>query len=377
MGFLMRRAVFFLCLLAAGCSSLPQLPQGESWKGPWTQFGASADRGQAGTPLLPPLTLAWTLEASGGLGTGSPLATGSFLFVPCINGSIDVIELANGKEWGVIPVHGWLKGTPVIVDSVLVYPSASLQFVLGAVQLAPFRPLWEIDAGMIEIPLLAAAGRVVAGSSTGDVLCLAAGDSAVLWRSNAKSAISGLAASDELLFVTTAGGDVSACSIIDGNARWRYATGAPFAAGPVAGKGWVCAVNRDGVAVCLNASDGTLRWTRALGAMVHAAPAASDEALFIPQADGTLTALSLKDGAVQWQWRYESVLGGSPVLAGSSVICVAMNGHAAMLDVRDGHPQWETRLKTRVKTSPIIALQRLIICAEDHRIFAFEGSGGR
>ena len=370
----MRLVLILLFAAVTGCSSLPQFPAATDWsRAEWPQFGCNPGRTQhSASAMRPPLSLAWTRSASGGQGTGSPIATGGSLFVPGINGNIDVFDLLTGDERGTIPAHGWLKGTPVILDSAMIFPSASTGFSLNAMHLPSMTERWENEVGMIESPLLAVDGHVIAGTSTGDLFCLAAADSAVLWRSNGSSAIScPAAASDGLIFYGNAGGDLSACNAADGKAVWRHATGAPFVAGPVAGKGWVFGVNRSGLAVCLSTADGAVRWTRALGAMVHASPAADDSLVYVPMADGALTALSLRDGSIRWVSRFETVLGTSPLLTGASVICIAMNGHIALIDAATGAVQWETRLAARCKTSPIIAGGLLIVCTEDRKILAF------
>jgi eukaryotic-like serine/threonine-protein kinase len=370
----MRRLLLLLAVCAAGCSSTADFPADTPWaRMEWMQFGRNSARTQqAAAGLRAPLTEAWTRDLEGGQGPGSPLAAGGSLFVPAINGSIGVFDLATGEERGEITARGWLKATPVIIDSVLIYPSASAGLSLHALHLPTMRELWENEVGMIETPLLAAGGRVVAGTANGDLFCVAARDSTVLWRLHARKAIAGpVAVSENRVFYTTAGGDLAACGLVDGVALWRKASGAPFASGPVAGPGCVLAVDRNGAVHCLAAADGAVRWTRDLGAMVYASPAADDTAAYIAAADGALTALSLRDGRTLWAARFSTVLASSPVLAGPSVVCVALNGHVALLDAHTGAIQWETDLGTRVKTSPIIAGGLLILCTESRRVIAF------
>lgn len=294
----MRRLLLLLAVCAAGCSSTAEFPADTPWsRAEWPQFGRNSARTQqASASLQAPLVRAWTCDTEGGQGSGSPLAVGGYLFVPAINGVIGVVDLATGEERGVIAVRGWLKGTPVIFDSVLLYPSASAGLSLHALHLPTMRELWENEVGMIETPLASAGGRMVAGTSDGDLFCVSSRDSAVHWRVHARKAVAGPPAiSENRVFYTTTGGDVAACSLADGAAIWRNARGAPYASGPVAGPGCVLAATRNGSVQCLSAADGAVRWTRDLNAMVYASPAADDSAAYVAAADGSLTALSIRD----------------------------------------------------------------------------------
>jgi outer membrane protein assembly factor BamB len=343
----------------------------------WRQYGGSPTRAQASDVMLrPPLRLLWTESLSGGQSRGSALCSDSSLLVPGLTGAIDVLDVATGETVGGIPFAGTLEGTPVFLDSLLVLPFSLAEAQLAAVNLRTLRPVWKLGTGPIDVPLLRIGARIVAVTREGRVLCLAPGDTTLLWEARMPAQIrTPAAAADSTIIVTTTGGDMTALALAHGDERWRVPTGAAFTSSPAVADDIVIGVNRAGVAHAVEALTGRVLWRRDLAIAVHASPAVAREAAIIACASGDVVCLDLRTGAERWRTALGTVISAAPLLTRAHVVAATSGGRLCLLDRTTGAIVWSEHTRRRIRTTPIICGGRLVITDSEQgaSVYASEG----
>ncbi len=214
----------------------------------------------------------------------SPLSADGKVFVAVSDQNVFGLEAATGRPL-------WQYGRRFPRRNVL-WRSLGLSFGEGRVY-AGFsdgavvaldaelgRVLWRADIGAAELFGDVAAGpsyrdgRVYAGVSRGPVVCLDAATGEEVWRANVEAA-AGFAVGDEVLYVATVSGGVSALSRADGRQLWETALDGGAATAPVLAGGFVVAGASEGSLLVLDATTGEIRGRYWPGSGLRGQPTAS------------------------------------------------------------------------------------------------------
>lgn len=184
---------------------------------------------------------------------------------------------------------------------------------------APFYAFWDRrDASFVTGGVGAGGGRIVVGTTRGDVVALDAGDGRELWRAAVSSEVLARpAASGDLVVAQTADGRLAALEAADGTPRWSFDTQVPLL---------------------------TLRGT--------AAPRIAGGLVFAGFSDGNVGAIDSRSGAPIWKQRIMLPQGrteldrlvdvdGTPVLAGTTLYAASFQGRLKALRASDGTVLWE------------------------------------
>lgn len=365
-------------LFAAGCRTTMWLDRDITQpRSFWRQYGGAPTRAQASDVLLrPPLRVLWTESVTGGQARGSALCSDTTLLVPGLTGAVDVFDVATGAKVGGIPFAGTLEGTPIFLDSLLVLPFSLAEDQLAAVNLRTLRPLWTLAPGPIDAPVLRIGARIVAVTREGRVLCLAPGDTALVWEARMPAQIRAAAvAADSTIIVSTTGGDMTAFALADGIERWRVPTGAAFTASPAVVEGVVIGANRTGVVTAVEALTGRVLWRRAMGVQVHASPAVARDGAIVACASGDVVSLAVRTGAEQWRTALGTVITAAPLITRAHVVAATAGGRLCLLDRVTGVIVWSDETRRRIRTTPIICGGRLVITDTEQgaTVYASEG----
>ena len=184
---------------------------------------------------------------------------------------------------------------------------------------APFYAFWDRrDASFVTGGIGAGGGRILIGTTRGEVVALDAGDGRELWRAAVSSEVLARPAADgDLVVAQTADGRLAALEAADGAPRWSFDTQVPLL---------------------------TLRGT--------AAPRIAGGLVFAGFSDGNVGAIDPESGAPIWKQRIMLPQGrteldrlvdvdGTPVLAGSTLYAASFQGRLKALRASDGTVLWE------------------------------------
>jgi outer membrane protein assembly factor BamB len=165
----------------------------------------------------------------------------------------------------------------------------------------------------------------------------------------------GMAAADGVIYATTGFGEVFALDPRTGGTIWKRTLDAPVQAPPLVYGGRVIAVQRDDIAVALDARTGETLWTvqatGGTGLMGGASPAADGPLVIIPFSSGELLGVLGRNGTAVWgtaitggrralaRNRINDV-SGDPVIVGSTVYASNQSGRSIRLDTETGERDW-------------------------------------
>jgi outer membrane protein assembly factor BamB len=165
----------------------------------------------------------------------------------------------------------------------------------------------------------------------------------------------GMAAVDGVLYVTTGFGQVLALDPRSGGTIWETTLEAPIQAAPVVYDGRVVAVQRDDIAVALDARTGDFLWqvqgAGGTGLMGGASPAADGLLVIVPFASGEVLGVLGRNGLTVWgtaitggrrqlaRNRINDIT-GDPVFFGGTVYASNQSGRTVRLDSETGERAW-------------------------------------
>jgi outer membrane protein assembly factor BamB len=201
----------------------------------------------------------------------------------------------------------------------------------------------------------------------------------------------GLAVADGMLFATTGYGEVVALAPGDGATVWKQRLGTPLRVAPTATDGRVFVIGFDNELTVLASSDGRILWTHAgiaedANLQGGASVAVEGGVAVAPYSSGELVGLRVENGRVIWQdqlirvARYTPLaslneIRGSPVIDGSLVVAVSHAGRMVAVDLRSGDRIWERDIEG-VET-PWVAGEFIYIVSTDAELLCLSRRDGR
>ncbi|HHO50318.1 MAG TPA: hypothetical protein ENK18_05455, partial [Deltaproteobacteria bacterium] len=237
------------------------------------------------------------------------------LVVPCTDGVLYGLGPGGDEVWRYDLVaqrprlspsagHGW-RSSPVCGASGLVVIGNDDFHVYGFEADGTLR--WATPTGLPvrSAPAITADGSVLVAGTDLNVVCLEPEGGRICWRRGVGNLVTGgIAASETLAIVATAGGAVHALDIASGAIRWTRSLGSPILGSVAAlgeGGGWVVGT-ADGRLVALGPT-GQLRWSVFLAAPLRSSPAVSPGEgggiIYVGASDGRLHAVGA-DGRRRW-----------------------------------------------------------------------------
>jgi outer membrane protein assembly factor BamB len=211
------------------------------------------------------------------------------------------------------------------------------------------------------------------------------------WRINAGQALSaGVGASDQLVVVGTAKGDVLAFHAADGRPAWQARASSEILAAPALEGDLVVVRSGDARIFAFEAANGKRRWmyqrsSTALVLRSNVGVTLTDQAVYAGFAGGKLVAVARHNGAALWEATVALPRGtteleritdvaSDPVVAGSAVCAVAYQGRVACFDVATGSLQWAREVSS---TSGLALSERHVFVSDEKgAVHAFDRRNG-
>ena len=260
----------------------------------------------------------------------------------------------------------------------------------------PFLKIWDRrDPSFLTGGVGAGEGRILVGTTRGEVIALDAGDGSEMWRTQLTSEIlSPPAADDGVVMAQTNDGRLVALEGADGATRWSYDNQVPLltlrgTATPVITGGLVFAGFGDGRVAALSTESGAPIWQHRLMLPqgrtelerlvdVDGSPLIVPErgALFAISYQGRLKALSPPDGRLLWEIPASSHLdlaqgyGQLYFVTDEDIVTAVQQGSADVVWQQEG-------LKNRKLTSPLAFSNYVLVGDADGYLHVLAQSDGR
>jgi outer membrane protein assembly factor BamB len=378
---------------ADGPFNLPGMISNESW----TQPGGAANNAPGHLALGAAVKTAWTADVGTGSGkygklTASPIVAGGKIFTLDAAGKVTAFAASGGgSTWRVSvapdgernPEKGF--GGGLALDGGRLYVATGYGTVV-ALDPGSGKKLWEKSLGVpVRSSPTAAADRVVAVTTEGEVYCLNGADGSEAWTyrglnekasitSNPSPAIDG-----DTVVVPFSSGDVVALKLSTGAMAWseslsRTRTASSMlamsdAARPVVDGGVVFAVGHAGRMIAAQARTGERLWSLSIPGIQ--APWIAGDTVFVVDTGGQLMALTRRDGKVRWTTKLAgNGTWSGPVLAGGKLWLTSSTGNLAAVDATTGKIASTQELGGPIYIAPIVAGGRMYVLNDKAKLFA-------
>ena len=258
----------------------------------------------------------------------------------------------------------------------------------------PFYDFWDRrDPSFVSGGMGAGDGRILLGTTRGEVVALDAGDGRELWRAQVSSEVlSRPASGDGVVVAQTADGRLFALEAADGRQRWSYDSQVPLltlrgTSAPLAIGGFVFAGFGDGSVSAIAQDNGAPIWKHRIMLPqgrteldrlvdVDGTPVFAGGLLYAASYQGRLKALGAQDGQVVWDMEASSHLDlaegyGHIYIVGTDDVVTAVGQDSATV-------AWEQDgLRNRQLTSPIAFGNYLLVGDADGYLHVLAQSDGR
>ena len=265
---------------------------------------------------------------------------------------------------------------------------------IGEPDEGPFYEFWDRrDPSFVSGGLGAGEGRILLGTTGGEVIALDAGDGSELWRATVSSEVlSRPASAEDVVLAQTADGRLFALEADDGRQRWAYDSQVPLltlrgTSAPVALGGFVFAGFGDGSVSAVARTSGAPIWKHRVMLPqgrtemdrlvdVDATPLYANGVLYAVSFQGRLKALGAQDGSLVWEIEASSHLdlaegyGHVYVVGADDVVTAVGQTSAAVVWEQDA-------LRNRNLTSPIAFGNYLLVGDAEGYLHVLAQSDGR
>jgi eukaryotic-like serine/threonine-protein kinase len=382
MGLLMKFiAVMLVVILAIGvlcCNSSRLVHSVMVGPNDWMQYGGSIERTNvAHTEVVPPLSLAWTYDASAGFSPFASAVADSMLFIGDLQGEVHAVQIRTGSRVGSYKFGSAITGTPVI-DNGRIYVAltqteeslVSFNTLTGTIE-------WRAKLGDIESSPLAVGTWLFVTTLDGSLVCVAKADGTIRWKyrvpaqDRAKLIHSSPASDGHIVVFGCDDGVLYAVGANDGALLWKTGTRGSILGSPSIDNDNVFIGSLDSSVYCIDLHTGITRWRTPLGARIFSSQAIGNHRVFVGTAGREVRCLDAETGTTVWIQRTDGVVNSPPLLAGTVLYVGCIDKKLYAFDAKHGNKIWEYRTEGRIKTMPVAADNYLFVLAEDRSVLGF------
>ncbi|MBI4535422.1 MAG: PQQ-binding-like beta-propeller repeat protein [Ignavibacteriae bacterium] len=384
MGFL--RTISFLLILSigpavlVGCGGLKLDHAVRSSPDDWPMFARTETRSNVAIQsILPPLSLQWEYDVTGGIGNGSPLIVDTLVIVGNLRGELYVISANNGNRLGWVSLGDAIQGSPVVDGSVAFVATSNSRESLVAFDLSEGSFRWKREYGDLEVSPLLFEQRLYFGNTSGTFYCVERDKGELLWKfelpgnEKRKGIRSSAAAVEKTVVFGAEDGSVYALDAETGKQRWRYRTSAPVVAAPAVMDSVVYVATLGGLLHAIELSSGKPKWEFAAGSPLYASPSFAPGTVVLGTTGGKLIALNAGDGSNTWTTNLDGVINSSAVVSGNIAYVGTLKKELFAVNVSTGSIVWKQSVEGRIKTTPAVARNRVVVATDERLILSFKG----
>jgi outer membrane protein assembly factor BamB len=367
--------------MCAGCGGLKIPSPLRVDNGDWPTYARVETRSNFTEEcVVPPLTLEWESNITGGIGNGSPVIIDSIVFIGNLRGELHAINAFTGKRIGWVDLGDAIQGAPSIRGNFAIVALSNSSESLVAFDLLNGRVLWSRDYGDIEVSPLVLERGIYVGNTAGSFYCVDPEKGEKVWAfeiaDNTKlKGIRSSPASDGTTVVFGADdGSVYALDHANGRQCWSVKTTGPIHSAPALRNGTVYVGNIVGDFYALDLHTGAILWKFPAGAAIYASPTVANDLVMLGTAGGTVFGLNAATGSVIWKTAVGSVVNSGGVVSDTVMYVGTLNKELLAIGVRDGSVLWKGDVGGRIKTSPAVAHGKVYVATDERIVMAFHGA---
>lgn len=166
---------------------------------------------------------------------------------------------------------------------------------------------------------------------------------------------------DDLLFVATQEGHVSAFETETGEEVWHYRNDNLLFGSPAVDGGILVIADEKGQVTGLDAASGRELWQEIIGGEIFATPALADETAYLVTNEPSIVALNMRTGSEKWR----RGIGGesSPAIRGGMIYLGGDDQALRSLDAENGETQWSSPLGYTIESSTTISGDAVLVAS--------------
>lgn len=318
----------------------------------------------------PPSKLLWRFKTGAGI-TTTPLVRGDMVILSSWDKKLYFLDSRTGAKKTELQLRSPVASTPCLVQEILYFGTAKNDKKLYAFNYVSGRMVWETKAGETSSPLLATGGRLLAGNSDGNLVCLDRMTGAELWRfKTAEPIISAPAVADNQVYFGSWDGRLYCANLTDGSQHWKFETKAGIQGSVALEGGRVYFGSLDSNLYCLSGEGKELWHFQARGA-IYGSPAVDSEKVYFGANDGTFYCLDKKKGELIWKHETGSLIHSSPIAVGKWVSFGSFDRNFYVLDKATGIPVFKYVTEGIISASPSFGKGKYFIAGEDRYLYCF------
>jgi eukaryotic-like serine/threonine-protein kinase len=379
MGFLMRRTVLILCVLAlTGCSGLRLGAPLRHTDSNITTFAGSNSRNNDRSALpVPPLFLEWEQDITAGIGDGAPCLIDSILFAGNLRGELYAFAINTGRRIGWVTLGGAIQGTPVITGNVAIVPLSGSRESVVAFDYVDGKIRWRSGTGDIHGSPLLLGTFLYVGNTSGTLTCMSLAGGEKIWSYSlpGNMALKGIRSSpagqDSTVIFCADDGFIYNCNAQTGILRWRVPAGSAIQATPVLYDSCVFVGTLDGRFVSVDLQHGRTRWTATPGGSIYGSAVADPVNVIVGTTGGHVVAMDRITGSIRWDVDLRSPVSAGLLGAGDIVYVGTLKKELLALKRSSGEIIWRTPTNGRIKTTPVGGAGRIFIGLDTRTIQSF------
>ena len=188
------------------------------------------------------------------------------------------------------------------------------------------KKIWSYDAeGIFKSAPVVADGKIIVGSTNGDMLCLS----------------------------------------LDGKLLWKFVSGNSIEAPAIIQNGIVYFGNLSGALFALDLKTGKKKWEYKTGNQIMGAPAyiefGNQKIIAVGSYDFMLHGVNATTGKMLWTYESDNYLNSSPAVANGKAVFGGCDGFVHIVDLKTGKPESKVEVATYVASSPAIIENRAYV----------------
>jgi len=345
----------------------------------WIMYGGGMERTNvAPCGVTPPLVRVWSHSASGGFSVYSASTAESLLFVPNLQGEIQIIRVPDGRELTSHDFGSSIFGSPVIQNDTIYVAMSRDPVSLFAYTLTTATTQWKRKIGDIETSPLVIGRRLYVTTYGGELVCLDRSTGDLNWKyrvpemKTTEAIPSSPASNGSIIVFGCDDGTLYAVSADSGTLSWRTAAARGSIVGsPSISDGRVFVGSLDSTFYALSLDSGKVLWRRALGSRIFGSQAVASGRVYTGTAGGELYCLDMINGSVIWNRQVGGILDSAPLVSDSVVYAGCADKNVYAFSALNGKPLGDIALDGRIKAGPIACYGYLVVLDDTHTISAF------
>ena len=187
-------------------------------------------------------------------------------------------------------------------------------------------------------------------------------------------------ASDDVIYVADAAGDVSALAAIDGTTRWTTRLETPVTGSPILEAGLLVVGTESGEIIALGEVSGRERWRHDVGSAVHASLVAVEGLIIVAAEDGSVAALDAATGEVRWTMMLPGIPARGPAIADGTMY-IGASEQLLAIDLATRAERWRFEIgpgtiSTPTATEGVVYVSGGVDAETEHAVIAIDAASG-